>query len=729
MRFSFFVFNVAMTVVCLFFFETPAFSVSPVVVSDDLTTARIGKHIEYLKDANGSLRFNDVRNGRYEWEGSKSESFNFGFTDAVYWMRFTIENQRSSDIGWYLEINYPMIDSVGLWYPGDEGAYVEKHEGDKTPFYEREIIDRNFIFDMNLSPGKHAVYLKFKTTSSLNFTPSIWSYASFIKRINIEFPIFWIYFGTMLVMLLYNFFLFLSIREFPYLVYVIFLLFYILFDATLSGFAFQYLWPDAIWWANNVLPFFMLQSIVWAGFFCLAYVESRKNYPGIHKVFLYGSCVPLSVISLVAFTGNYALSIKVATAGVGYGALVMYACGMALIFRKNREARILMASFLVLFVGVLMYVLKTFGILPAVFITNWSYHIGSTLLVLMLSFGLADKVNVMKRKVEKFNVELQDAEKQARERARYLEEAVSSIREMARELFAMSRELSVIGSNFTNLSTEQAATSEEMSASFEELTSSNEHIHESTVNQSGEGKKTRELVSVLTDSQRNVARVSASVLEGMEVITSTAHETGDNLSLMVERIEYIDQGGKAIDGITAMIDDITDRINLLSLNAAIEAARAGEAGRGFSVVADEISKLAAATSDNSREISAQIKRMIDDIIAGKSIVDKTKLSLDIIFSRIDEINGRIEDTRGVLSQQGNAIQEVMKQADLMENLSNDIATATREQNLSMEENIKTVNRLAEIAQEIAVSNQKVIEFTGSIAEKSKKLEEIISNIS
>ena len=219
--------------------------------------------------------------------------------------------------------------------------------------------------------------------------------------------------------------------------------------------------------------------------------------------------------------------------------------------------------------------------------------------------------------------------------------------------------------------------------------------------------------------------MSARVLQGIEVITNSARDTGDDLSRMIERMEFIDQGGKAIDGITVLIDDITDRINLLSLNAAIEAARAGEHGRGFAVVADEIGKLATATSDNSKEISTRIKNMINDILQGKMIVDKTKKSIDVIFKSIEDINSLIDETKLVLTEQGNAISEVVGQANLMESMASDIADATREQNSSMEENIKTVSRLSEIAQEIASANQKILEFTGSIVEKSKQLQEIV----
>lgn len=86
--------------------------------------------------------------------------------------------------------------------------------GRMFPFRQREIVDRNFLFTLNEGAGPDTCYVKIATASSLNFTPTIISYRSYISRLSIDYPIWRIYFGLMLVMAVHNLFVFASIRDF-----------------------------------------------------------------------------------------------------------------------------------------------------------------------------------------------------------------------------------------------------------------------------------------------------------------------------------------------------------------------------------------------------------------------------------------------------------------------------------------------------------------------------------
>ena len=237
--------------------------------------------------------------------------------------------------------------------------------------------------------------------------------------------------------------------------------------------------------------------------------------------------------------------------------------------------------------------------------------------------------------------------------------------------------------------------SEQLSAMHEEQFSSIESIYGSTATQSGEAEKSLRLILNLRESQGRVIELGNQVLKENQSITASSMDTRDRLGKMIGTMNVISEGGRSITAFIAVINDITDRINLLSLNAAIEAARAGEHGKGFAVVADEIGKLAQATADNSKEISSQLERITGDIGNGVTMVSSTKDAVDSITSVIENINTTVENVRAALVEQERILGEVEKQAVTMEELSKSIASATSEQRHSMEESSKSVQRLTE----------------------------------
>jgi methyl-accepting chemotaxis protein len=372
-------------------------------------------------------------------------------------------------------------------------------------------------------------------------------------------------------------------------------------------------------------------------------------------------------------------------------------------------------------------VLKAFGFVPVMFITEWGVQIGSSMVIIFLSLSLADRINVMGKDLQKLLIEQQEHEKETKERAEYLQGVVTTATGLSDEFVRVNTQLQEITAKFSNLSMEQAATSEEMSSTFEELLASVETIYQATISQKTEGEKSKQLVDDLHDAQKELIQESTKVENTLKRIVSSTTSTGDSLQKMTETMNVINTGGKEINQFIAMIDDISDRINLLSLNAAIEAARAGDYGRGFAVVADEIGKLAQATSDNSKEIGRQISRIITDIEEGARIVTDTKESTDVIFKMVNAIGSGINSVRELMLKQNQALEMVIKQAGVIDTMSKEVVISTNEQKNSMAATQGTIDRLSEMAQEISQSNSLIIDFAKIIHGKALELNSVIRN--
>lgn len=708
-------------------FSFAAQAAAPAVIDKTLSKLTITDKVGYYEDISGTMDFAKIRGANVAWQTRKGEKFNLGFPKHPVWFTFTVENRDEDAVSVYLDIAYPLIDYITLYVPDGKGGYIEKKAGDRYPFSQREIVDRNFIFPLTVQPGAMTCYMHIKTTSSLNFSMRLWSPAADRARVSDEFPFYWMFYGLLLVMIVYNFFVFVAVREVSYIFYVFFIMGWTLNSMTLDGFAFQYLWPDNVWWANNGLTSTMCWSMLGILLFFWSYLNIRKRSRVLNVVVLCLAAVLFGGL-FTPLLNNYALAIQLSMLVIAIGLILCLVTAVVLSFRGSREARFFLFAFAGIIVGTLAYMLKSKGLVPANVFTDHAIEIGSTLMIILLSLGLADKINGMRRDLQVMNVDLQKNEKLARDRSAYLESVMRTVQTISDRLMSVSQELAQLGETFGTLSQDQAATSEEMSATFEELSASNEIIHRSTVDQKDEMKSTREMVDILKDAQKKIVKASIVVLENIRVISDSTNQTEDTLRQMVEKMTVINQGGKAIEGFLSIIEDITDKINLLSLNAAIEAARAGEHGRGFAVVADEIGKLATATADNSKMISSQISRIAQDIMDGMKMVETTKKSLEGNFEMVNSINSRLDDVKVLMTQQGEAIVNTVKQVDVMDVLAKVIENSTKEQNSSIEEDLKTVERVARMAQDISSSNAKIIGLIHSINEMSVELVDLVKNM-
>lgn len=713
-----------MSVFCLL--AIPAFALESINLDESFNKKVIGEDIEFLEDKSGELTIDQVVRAT-RWVKSGKPSFNFGFTQSTYWYRFAIKNATEKPLDYYFEISYPLMNYIDFYGPAKNGYRVIK-TGNKYPFYHRAVEDKNFVFRLSEGPGDHTYYFKMATTSSMNFIPTLMSQKAYQHIMQTQLPIVWMYYGLMFIMLVYNLFIFFASRDKDYVFYVMFIGVYILFQMTLNGYSFQYIWPEWIWWACNSLPFFMCLCTATAALFLRSVLDTTRLYPKISQIYLVSIIISI-VCAVASLLFEYRLAIKMATAMVGSQALLQLILVFILMIRKSRPARFIVVGFFWLVTGVVTYVLKTFGLLPEMFITEWGVQIGSSMVVVLLSLALADKINVMRADLKKLFDEQKENEKTARERAAYLEGIVRTATGLSDQFVKVSGELQGITGRFSDLSLEQSATSEEVSSTFEELFASAENIAHATVKQKDEGQKSKLMVDELNNVQKRLIDESQKVGETLKDILNSAVTTGESLQQMTDTMNVINTGGKEINQFISMIDDISDKINLLSLNAAIEAARAGDYGRGFAVVADEIGKLAQATSDNSREISKQISRIIHDIETGARIVTGTRQSTDSIFRKVNAIGSGVDAVREMMTQQNSALEMVIEQSDVIDAMSREIASSTSKQKNSMVQTQKTIERLSEMAQEISQSNEQIKDISKVIQDNSTQLDRVIRNTS
>lgn len=203
-----------------------------------------------------------------------------------------------------------------------------------------------------------------------------------------------------------------------------------------------------------------------------------------------------------------------------------------------------------------------------------------------------------------------------------------------------------------------------------------------------------EVVGSLSASEQSITGISErteAVLAGSQATVEVVAQAQERLAKLVESVEQIAARGKQINAISGIIEGIAKRTKLLSLNAAIEAARAGEYGRGFSVVADEVGKLAVNVEKSAREITEHIKETVSDIERTVQFMKDVSEEMTRIETQTQEINRLLSDISEAMQQQRDILAQIGRHALALRDIAQSNAAATEELTASTSEMANLAN--------------------------------------
>ncbi|MCE9597533.1 MAG: methyl-accepting chemotaxis protein [Spirochaetia bacterium] len=268
---------------------------------------------------------------------------------------------------------------------------------------------------------------------------------------------------------------------------------------------------------------------------------------------------------------------------------------------------------------------------------------------------------------------------------------------------------------------DQAAAAEQASAAMEEMAASAESVSDRVSASVQSMEAINQSLMLLSKSNMEV-RSSMQELTGLSRSASEKARGGEEqIKAATEAMDRIQSTASKITEFVGIITEISDRTNLLSLNAAIEAARAGDAGRGFAVVAQEITKLADRTLASAKEVTSLIHASLDSIKKGTIQVDSVASNLGGIVQDVKKIDRFSETVMEKISLQTIDAQNISDNAGGLVSTSSEILTSLSEQKRATREIETTIGNVSSTAQSVSSSTQELQSLAATLRESSEEL--------
>lgn len=397
----------------------------------------LGASLSYLIDEEHRYSFREISSADFanEFHPSEWDTPNFGFSDAVYWIKFDLvyretpedyastqepDSLTSSDpVKLLLELQYPFFKEVVLYRPSknSKNNYESVIAGNLTQFENREIKVANYLFELELEQNQATTfYMKLNSTMSIQLPLILWSPKAYIERISVEKMIWGAFYGILFFSVVYNLFVFASVRKRSYIYYIFYIISITFLQSTRNGFGYQFFWSNNSWWSEVSPTFFIATTSLFVLLFTREFLGTKdKLYyadTGL-KIMIGGAVMVLASVILLPVLLSRIIAVVFAIA-LAIGILTI---SIHCVIKKVRAASWYLIAWLSLLVGIIAICAREMGIIEPHWTIDYATEIGTVLEAVLLSLGLADIINTdRKEKFEALNkqhqtmIELQGAQ-------------------------------------------------------------------------------------------------------------------------------------------------------------------------------------------------------------------------------------------------------------------------------------------------------------------------------
>ncbi|EAY26961.1 serine/threonine protein kinases [Microscilla marina ATCC 23134] len=364
----------------------------------------------YYEDKTGALSLTKVQ--KKHFTPNHAHSLNFGYTSSTYWVRLQFRNETNYN-DWRLFSSIAYHNYLDFWIKKTGDTWRHVQTGWLYPFASRGNYEHNgFVFPLGLSGGQTCiVYFRLKGYDPLTFPLELLRKDTLSQRLQKENLYYGIYFGILLVMLLYNLFVFVTLRDKTYIYYVLYILCMLIIFSSSTGYLFRYVHPN--------IPIINLYSarltmgliVITTSLFTIYFLEVPKYSTLLYKVFKIDMGLALLAMLL---TGTELYSAATNDLLSLHSPLLLIA-GMVAWRQGNESARYYVFAWGIFLVAATSITLRNAGVLPINLVTTHAVEVGSAIEIVLLSLALADRYRILRKEKEAATQQALEVQKRATE--------------------------------------------------------------------------------------------------------------------------------------------------------------------------------------------------------------------------------------------------------------------------------------------------------------------------
>ncbi|WP_294953106.1 7TM diverse intracellular signaling domain-containing protein [Sulfurovum sp.] len=370
----------------------------------------------YYVDKSHHWSVEEAYHNRNRFSVLTQKNATLGFTEGNVWIYVNVQNLANKNISEMLEFPYPLHDYITVYVHKNGHFEKEYMTGDLTPFDTRKIKTNDFVIPYTLKAfEKKEILFKFSSNSSLNIGIRHFSLKEYYSNVSQNGLFLGLYYGAVLIMLMYNFILFLMIKEWVYLYYVVFHMFHLALQLGLNGLAFEYFYPHYPAINHYFIPIVFSLTNYYSIQFTVLFLELER-YNAVLALMLNRFKYLFLFTMISIFFLSYNVSIILITILSMLNIVLLFLISIYILYRyRTMASKFFVSAWSFLLIGGLSGEMQNMGLIHMNRFSLYAPQIGAFFELALLSFALAYRYNEVFSKLtctegelRELNVHLED---------------------------------------------------------------------------------------------------------------------------------------------------------------------------------------------------------------------------------------------------------------------------------------------------------------------------------